>query len=74
MVLFYSSSDLKPNETYSISKNGELTGYTDSWRGWYSGGTWSGGEQIGTFTPDETITIVGNDTDDTTTPEDTPEE
>ncbi|MDE7448748.1 MAG: carbohydrate-binding domain-containing protein [Paramuribaculum sp.] len=74
MVLFYSSSDLKPNETYYISKNGELTGYTDSWRGWYYGGTWAGGEQIGTFTPDETITIVGNDTDDTTTPEDTPEE
>lgn len=59
MVLFISSSAIKSGEKYSISKNGTLADSKESWNGWYSGGSWTGGEQVGTFTPNGIITIVG---------------
>lgn len=59
MVLFLSTPDIKANESYTISKGGELTGYKSSWNGWYDGGTWSGGSSIGSFESSDVITSVG---------------
>ena len=59
MVLFLSSSDLKSGEKYTISKNGTLADTKESWNGWYSGGSWTGGEVVGTFTPGGIVTVVG---------------
>ncbi len=64
MVLLYSSDSLRSGETYSISKNGILTDYTASWNGWYSGGVWTDGEEIGTFMPNDIVTIVGQNITD----------
>lgn len=60
LVLFYSTSDIVSNGSYSISKGGSLSNPTTSWNGLYLGGTWSGGSQIGSFTSSSVITIVGN--------------
>ncbi len=58
MSLFFSSPDLKEG-SYTVSVGGGLTDATDSWNGWYSGGTWSGGTQLGTFTVSSIVTTVG---------------
>ena len=60
MVLFFSSPDITSDAKYTISKGGELTDYTSSWNGLYSGGSWSDGSQIGTFTSESVITVIGN--------------
>ena len=60
MVLFISTPDIKGNVSYSISKEGTLSDYTDSWNGWFKGGRWSGGTTIGSFTSNNVITTVGN--------------
>lgn len=59
MVLFLSTPDIKANESYTISKGGELTGYKSIWNGWYDGGNWSGGSSIGSFKSSDVITSVG---------------
>lgn len=59
MVLFYSSPDIKSGDTFTVSKNGKISDYRDSWNGWYSGGTWTGGQQIGSFTSSSVVTVVG---------------
>lgn len=58
MALLFSSPDLVAG-SYTVSSGGEVSGYTDSWCGWYDGGTWSGGTQLGTFTSNNTVTTVG---------------
>lgn len=58
-VLFFSSPDIESGATYEISKNGKLTDYSESWNGWFAGGSWSNGEKIGSFTSDNVVTIVG---------------
>ncbi len=59
MSLFFSSPDLVDG-TYTVVSGGTLTGYSDYWNGWYSGGTFSGGSTLGTFTSNGTITTVGS--------------
>ncbi len=60
MVLFFSSPDITSDAKYTISKGGKLTDYPSSWNGLYSGGSWSDGSQIGTFTSESVITVIGN--------------
>lgn len=58
MSLFFSSPDLTTGN-YTVSVGGTLSGATDSWNGWLSGGTWSGGSLLGTFTSNGIVTTVG---------------
>lgn len=44
--------------SYTVSTGGTLSGFTDSWRGWHEGGTWSNGTQVGTFTSNNVVTTV----------------
>lgn len=60
--LLISSPDITSGSTYTLSSAGTLSGYTDSWNGWFEGGTWSGGTQIGSFTSSSVVTTVGNST------------
>jgi len=57
---FFSTPDIVSGSTYTIRTGGSLTGYTDSWNGWFAGGTWSGGTQLGSFTSSNIVTTVGN--------------
>lgn len=57
MSLLFSSAGLVAG-SYTVSAGGTVSGYTDSWHGWYDGGTWSGGTQLGTFTSNSTVTTV----------------
>ena len=59
MSLLFSSADLVAG-TYTVSTGGTMSGATDTWNGWATGGTWSGGSQTGTFTSSGTVTTVGN--------------
>jgi hypothetical protein len=56
---FFSSPSIQSGSTYSISTGGTLTSYTDTWNGWYDGGTWSGGTQVQSFTVSSTVTGLG---------------
>ncbi len=58
--LFFSCPDIVAKETYTISSGGTLSSYTDSWNGWYDGGTWSGGTQLTSFTSSSVITTIGS--------------
>ena len=57
---FFSTPDITLGASYTVSSGGTLGGYTDSWNGWYGGGTWSGGSQVGTFTSSNVVTTVGS--------------
>lgn len=59
MALFFSSPDIVQGATYTVLTGGSLTGSTDSWNGWYAGGVWSAGSQVGTFTSNSIVTTVG---------------
>lgn len=61
LTLLFSSPDLTYG-TYTVFTSGTITGYTDYWNGWYSGGTCSGGNTLGTFTSNSTVTNVGSST------------
>ena len=61
MSLLFSSPDLTAG-SYTVSVGGTLSGATDSWNGWQSGGSWSGGTQLGTFTSSSIVTTVGDST------------
>ncbi|MDO4755217.1 MAG: carbohydrate-binding domain-containing protein [Parabacteroides sp.] len=56
---FFSCPDLTANGNYKMFTEGTLSGYTDSWNGWYKGGTWSGGSQLSTLTTSSPITTIG---------------
>lgn len=58
MSLFFSSADLVAGSC-TVATGGTLSDSDDSWNGWHSGGTWSGGKQIGTFTSSSIVTTVG---------------
>lgn len=62
MSLFFSSPDIAAGATYDVWSKGALNGATDSWNGWYGGGSWSGGSQIGSFTSNSVVTTVGGST------------
>ncbi len=57
---FFSTPDITSGQTYTVSSGGTLSGYTDSWNGWYDGGTWSGGSSLTSFTSNSVVTTVGN--------------
>lgn len=59
MSLIYTSPLLKSG-SYTVSSGGTVTGTTDSWNGWTTGGTWSGGSSLGSFTSNSIITTVGS--------------
>ncbi len=61
-AFFFSSSALKSGSSYTISSGGTLSSSTDSWNGWYDGGTWSNGTSVSTFTISSTITSLGTST------------
>lgn len=58
-TFFFSTPDIASGASYTLSSGGTLTGSTDSWNGWYAGGTWSGGSTVGTFTSNSIVTTVG---------------
>lgn len=60
MVLFYSSPDLASGASYTLSRNGTLSDYTSSWLGFFTGGKWSSGTKIGSFTTSSTVTVVNS--------------
>lgn len=57
---FFSCPDITSNGSYIISSEGTLISYTDSWNGWYDGGTWSGGSQLASFTSSSVVTSIGS--------------
>lgn len=59
-TFFFSTPDIASGASYTVSSGGSLNDYTDSWNGWYGGGTWSGGSQVGTFTSSSIVTTVGS--------------
>lgn len=59
-AFFFSTPDITSGASYTVSSGGSLGDYTDSWNGWYGGGTWSGGSQVGTFTSSSVVTTVGS--------------
>ncbi|MGN0201795.1 MAG: carbohydrate-binding domain-containing protein [Candidatus Cryptobacteroides sp.] len=56
--LFFSSPGLTDG-TYSVSTGGTLSGAEEGWNGYQSGGSWSDGTQLGTFTSSGIVTTVG---------------
>lgn len=58
--LFFSSAELKENETYIVSMGGTNSGATKNWHGWCDGGMWSEGSEAGTFTVKGTVTTIGS--------------
>lgn len=61
LTLLFSSPELTSG-TYTVFTNGTVTGYTDYWNGWYSGGICSEGNILGTFTSSGTVTSIGSST------------
>lgn len=59
-AFFFSTPDIASGASYTVSSGGSFGDYTDSWNGWYGGGTWSGGSQVGTFTSSSIVTTVGS--------------
>lgn len=59
-AFFFSTPDIASGASYTVSSGGTLGDHKDSWNGWYAGGTWSGGSQVGTFTSSSVVTTVGN--------------
>lgn len=57
MKLLFSHPDLTLNESYTISKGGNVEG-SEPWNGYYAEGTYTGGSSAATFT--QTSTVVGS--------------
>lgn len=57
---FFSTPSITSGASYTISSGGSITAYTDSWNGWYEGGSWSEGTSLETFTSSSTVTTLGN--------------
>lgn len=58
--LLFSTPAITSGETYTVSYGGTVTSYTDSWNGWFEGGTWTEGTTLGTFTSSNTVTTIGS--------------
>lgn len=59
-TIFFSTPDIKSNNTYTIYSGGTIDGYSEYWKGWYYDGLWSGGTTLTTFTPSSVVTQIGN--------------
>ena len=59
LSLFFSSADIKSGETYKVHTGGSIEGASDDWNGWYNGGTYTGGSELGSFTSSSVTTTVG---------------
>lgn len=59
-TLFFTTPDITNGSTYTIVSGGTLADYTDYWQGYCSGGTYSGGTTLTTFTPSSVVTTIGN--------------
>lgn len=59
MALFFSSADIKADESYTVYSGGSLSGNTSNWNGWYEDGEYTAGTEIGTFTSSSLTTTVG---------------
>lgn len=59
-AFFFSTPDIASGASYTLSSGGSLSDNTDAWNGWYGGGTWSGGSQVGTFTSNSVVTTIGS--------------
>lgn len=59
-TLLVSCPEIVKNTTFTVVGDGTLNNPTDSWMGWFYGGTWSGGTTLTTFTPTSIITSVGS--------------
>ena len=59
MAVFFSSSDIKSGDTYTVYTGGTLSGSSINWNGWYEDGECAGGQKIGTFTSSSLNTTVG---------------
>lgn len=57
---FFSTPTLTKGSSYVVESSGTLSGYDDMWQGWYSGGVWSSGTQLTTFTPSGVVTTIGS--------------
>ena len=44
---------------YTVCSGGTISGYSDSWNGWYEGGTIAGATQLKSFTVNSMVTSVG---------------
>jgi hypothetical protein len=56
---FFSSPSLQKGSSYTIAGGGSLTSYTDSWNGWFDGGTWSNGSTLQSFSISSIVTSLG---------------
>lgn len=59
-TLFFTTPDISNGATYTIMSGGSISGYSDTWQGYYEGGAWSGGTSLTTFTPSSVVTTIGN--------------
>ncbi len=58
-TIFLSSPDIAAG-TYTVCSGGTISGYSDSWNGWYEGGTIAGATQLKSFTVNSMVTSVGS--------------
>jgi hypothetical protein len=59
-TLFFTTPDISNGATYTIMSGGVMSDYSDTWQGYFSDGTWSGGTSLTTFTPSSVVTTIGN--------------
>lgn len=59
-TLFFTTPSIANGSTYTIMSGGAISDYEASWQGYYSGGVWSGGTSLTTFTPTSVVTTIGN--------------
>lgn len=59
-TLFFTTPDISNGATYTIMSGGEMSDFSDTWQGYFSDGTWSGGTSLTTFTPSSVVTTIGN--------------
>ena len=59
LALFFSSSDIRSGETYTVYTGGSLSGNTINWNGWFQDGAYTEGTELGTFTSNNVTTTVG---------------
>lgn len=56
----FSCPGIKTGNAYDISSGGSVSDCSLSWNGWCDGGVLNGGTSVETFTPEATITSIGN--------------